>query len=142
MITKEDWELLRKDKSPEELKFFDEEQFESLSNTHQRRTGTDLELEYEAKPNIQEMRILLIGEVGSGRSSLGNSIVGEGVFRTGAGSTTMTKTVQVATGYTDGVNLTVIDTPDLFGAGGSTSNLTLEKAKVQYIGVFYFYQSF
>lgn len=75
-------------------------------------------LRFTEASNCQEtshdkINLLLVGTTGSGKSSTGNSILGERVFETDSGTTTVTRLIQSATAEYDGYVFTVVDTPSV-----------------------------
>ncbi|XP_069053169.1 GTPase IMAP family member 4-like [Lepisosteus oculatus] len=61
-----------------------------------------------------EMRIVLLGLTGGGRSSSGNTLLGRPAFRSDVSSSSVTRECQVDTAVTCGRRVTVIDTPGFF----------------------------
>ncbi|XP_038134142.1 GTPase IMAP family member 9-like [Cyprinodon tularosa] len=66
-----------------------------------------------AGPN--EINIFLLGKTGIGKSSLGNTILGDSLFKGKTSPTSETDLGQAEGKYINGVPIKVIDTPGLFG---------------------------
>ncbi|KAL8612096.1 hypothetical protein ACOMHN_013975 [Nucella lapillus] len=60
-----------------------------------------------------EIRLILIGKTGNGKSTLGNLLLGQQYFRTGFSMTSTTVTAAVGYGKFRGRNIKVLDTPDI-----------------------------
>uniref|UniRef100_G3Q5C7 AIG1-type G domain-containing protein n=2 Tax=Gasterosteus aculeatus TaxID=69293 RepID=G3Q5C7_GASAC len=66
---------------------------------------------------MDEMRIVILGKTGVGKSSLANTILGENVFRIGDTGNSETSECRSETRRVDGRDVTLIDTPGLFDTG-------------------------
>ncbi|XP_071314990.1 GTPase IMAP family member 8-like [Trachinotus anak] len=76
-----------------------------------------------------DMRIVLLGKTGAGKSSLCNTIFGEDVFKINHCAITETRKCQKATGFVKGKKITVTDTPGLFDTNMSEEEVQPEIVK-------------
>ncbi|XP_059401758.1 GTPase IMAP family member 4-like [Carassius carassius] len=77
-----------------------------------------------AQFSAKEIRIVLIGKTGVGKSAAGNTILGRDHFHKAASSKSVTKQCSLATRVIDGLKITVVDTPGWCDTELSEAELT------------------
>ena len=67
------------------------------------------------KDYFDHFRVVLLGKTGNGKSSTGNSLIGENVFKTGSSVDSITVQCEAITFELAGRKILLLDTPGKFG---------------------------
>ncbi|XP_071150358.1 myosin-9-like [Mytilus edulis] len=117
-----------KERNVREVKFQEEQEKTVARLTDKIRLHTEnLTVKQGQIDNLTKMRIVLIGCTGAGKSSLGNTLLGENCFYTSAGETSATLKCEIRERIVGNRKIKVVDTPPIIDSEGENMVSTLAR---------------
>ncbi|KAI4896250.1 hypothetical protein NFI96_029585, partial [Prochilodus magdalenae] len=93
------------------------------------RMGCINQTQVDSSPEMRDLRVVLLGKTGVGKSATGNTILGRKAFRELLSSRSVTSVCQKESAEVRGRQISVIDTPGLFDTGVPNEEIRKEIAK-------------
>ncbi|KAL7875653.1 hypothetical protein AOLI_G00106160 [Acnodon oligacanthus] len=102
------------------------ERHNDLQNLQDCASISMFEVPAKSKGTMNDLRVVLLGKTGDGKSSCGNTILNEEVFRTGNAPNSETHKSESGTKLINEKKITVVDTPGIFDTRLSEKELKSE----------------